>query len=145
VRIKGNDAGGTQEACIRWSSGTLNIVDWCAENGNPSPTWNQEAGSAFVISALDRIKMLHQTKESFDIPEGFNLDEFTGPSFGVFQGPLTKVKIWFSPDVAGYLKEKIWHEGQKIHKEEDGSVLFEAETLLSGYRGDLEPQEMIVS
>ena len=23
----------------RWGTGTLNIVDWCAENGNPMPTW----------------------------------------------------------------------------------------------------------
>jgi ATP-dependent DNA helicase RecG len=35
----------------RWGSGTLNIVDWCAENGNPPPTWKEEAGSVFVIFA----------------------------------------------------------------------------------------------
>lgn len=79
------------------------------------------------VFALDRVKMLHQTRESFDIPEGFNLEEFTGPSFGVFQGPLTQVKIRFSPDVAGYVKEKIWHESQEIHEQKDGSVIFEAE------------------
>ncbi|MBW2342879.1 MAG: WYL domain-containing protein [Deltaproteobacteria bacterium] len=38
------------------------------------------------IFALDRIKMLHQTKDTFVIPEDFNLEEFIGPSFGVFQG-----------------------------------------------------------
>jgi ATP-dependent DNA helicase RecG len=32
----------------RWGSGTLNIIDWCAENGNPPPTWTEEAGSVFV-------------------------------------------------------------------------------------------------
>jgi ATP-dependent DNA helicase RecG len=35
----------------RWGSGTLNIVDWCVENGNPAPTWKEEAGSVFVIFA----------------------------------------------------------------------------------------------
>jgi ATP-dependent DNA helicase RecG len=35
----------------RWGSGTLNIVDWCAENGNPPPKWREEAGSVFVIFA----------------------------------------------------------------------------------------------
>ncbi|MBN1105477.1 MAG: transcriptional regulator [Deltaproteobacteria bacterium] len=79
------------------------------------------------IFALDRVKMLHQMKEFFDIPEGFSLEEFMGPSFGVFQGSLTKVKIWFSPDVAGYVKEKIWHRSQEIHEQGDGSVVFEAE------------------
>lgn len=32
----------------RWGSGTLNIIDWCRENGNPAPSWQEEAGSVFV-------------------------------------------------------------------------------------------------
>ena len=32
----------------RWGSGTLNIIDWCAENGNPAPTWSEQAGSVYV-------------------------------------------------------------------------------------------------
>jgi ATP-dependent DNA helicase RecG len=32
----------------RWGSGTLNIIDWCDENGNPPPTWSEQAGSVFV-------------------------------------------------------------------------------------------------
>ena len=79
------------------------------------------------IFALDRIKMLHLTKDSFVIPEDFNLDDFMRPSFGVFQGEPIKVKIWFHTDVAGYIKEKIWHESQEIHPQDDGSILFEAE------------------
>jgi len=35
----------------RWGSGTLNIIEWCAENGNPPPTWTEEAGSVFVTFA----------------------------------------------------------------------------------------------
>ena len=49
------------------------------------------------------------------------------PSFGVFQGEPVNIKIWFSPDVAGYIKEKIWHESQKIEQQNDGSIIFEAE------------------
>ncbi len=33
----------------RWGSGTLNIIDWCKENGNPPPTWEERAGSVYVI------------------------------------------------------------------------------------------------
>ncbi len=32
----------------RWGSGTLNILDWCRENGNPPPTWQEQAGSVYV-------------------------------------------------------------------------------------------------
>jgi len=79
------------------------------------------------IFALDRIKMLHQTKETFKVPEDFNLDDFMGSSFGVYQGPPISIKVWFHPDVAGYIKEKIWHESQKIHQQDDGSIVFEAQ------------------
>jgi predicted DNA-binding transcriptional regulator YafY len=82
--------------------------------------------AGFPIFALDRIKMLHQTKEPFQIAENFNLDEFLGASFGIYQGDPTRVKIRFSPEVAGYIKEKIWHDSQKLETQEDGSLLFEA-------------------
>jgi predicted DNA-binding transcriptional regulator YafY len=79
------------------------------------------------IFALDRIKMLSQTDVRFEIPADFDLEDFMRPSFGVFQGEPVIVKIWFSADVAGYIREKIWHESQKIHNQKDGSIIFEAE------------------
>jgi len=79
------------------------------------------------IFALDRIKMLHQTKETFKVPEDFNLDDFMGSSFGVYHAPPILIKVWFHPDVAGYIKEKIWHGSQKIHQQDDGSIIFEAQ------------------
>jgi len=78
------------------------------------------------IFALDRIKMLHQTKETFEVPEDFSLEDFMGPSFGVYQGEPINIKVWFHPNVAGYIKEKIWHESQQIHTQDDGSIIFEA-------------------
>lgn len=33
----------------RWGTGTLNIIDWCRDNGNPTPNWSERAGSVFVI------------------------------------------------------------------------------------------------
>ena len=77
------------------------------------------------IFVLDRIKMLHETKETFEVPEDFSLDEFMGQSFGVFKGEPVRVKIWFSPEVAGYIKEKIWQESQEIQEQDDGSIIFE--------------------
>jgi len=38
-----------------------------------------------------------------------------------------KVRVWFSPEVAGYVREKIWHESQVIHPQDDVSLVFEAE------------------
>jgi predicted DNA-binding transcriptional regulator YafY len=83
------------------------------------------------IFALDRIKMLHLKEEAFKIPDEFDIDEFMRSSFGVFVGKPTYVKIWFSADIAGYIKEKIWHESQQIRRQSDGSIIFEAEVAVT--------------
>ncbi|MDZ7697729.1 MAG: WYL domain-containing protein [Deltaproteobacteria bacterium] len=79
------------------------------------------------IFALDRIKMLHETTETFEVPEDFVLDDFMDSSFGIYQGEPVRIKVWFDPDVAGYVKEKIWHDSQEIHPQADGSIIFEAQ------------------
>jgi predicted DNA-binding transcriptional regulator YafY len=100
---------------IWFFSGTFYLIGFCHKR------------KGVRVFALDRIKMLHQTKEQFEVPEDFDFEDFVGPSFGVFQGEPVKVKVWFAPDVAGYIKEKIWHESQQIEEQDDGSVIFEAE------------------
>ena len=79
------------------------------------------------IFALDRIKTIMPTDETFDLPDDFNLDDFMKSSFGVFQGEPVKVRIWFAADIAEYIREKTWHETQKIETQKDGSIIFEAE------------------
>jgi predicted DNA-binding transcriptional regulator YafY len=79
------------------------------------------------IFSLDRIKMLHTTDETFDIPSDFDIDALMDKSFGVFQGPSVMVKIWFDKEIAGYIREKVWHSSQRIQKQKDGSIIFKAE------------------
>ncbi len=79
------------------------------------------------LFALDRIKAFHVTDESFEVSETFSVEDFMKASFGVFHGELEKVKIHFDADTAGYIKEKIWHATQRIHNQDDGSIIFEAE------------------
>ena len=79
------------------------------------------------IFAFDRIQSLELTNENFERPDDFSVEEYMRPSFGVFHGEPTKVKIWFAPEAAGYVKEKVWHESQIITDQIDGSVFFEAQ------------------
>lgn len=95
-------------------SGTFYLIGHCHYRGEVR------------MFALDRIKMLHVTSEVFEIPEDFKLEDFLRPSFGLYQGKEQKVKIWFSPEIAGYVKEKTWHESQNIKDHKDGSITFEA-------------------
>jgi len=32
----------------QWGTGTLKIVDWCRENANPAPVWEEQSGSVVV-------------------------------------------------------------------------------------------------
>jgi len=78
------------------------------------------------IFALDRIKSLKLTDETFEMPDDFKVEDFMQTSFGVFHGKPQNVKIRFAAEVAGYISEKIWHKTQKIQSQKDGSLIFEA-------------------
>lgn len=101
--------------CIWFFNGTFYMIGYC------------HMRKEVRIFALDRIKKLQETMDSFQIPKGFNLHEFMGKSLGVFKGKPVKVKIWFSSEVAEYIKDKTWIKGQKIQEKDDGSIIFEAE------------------
>jgi predicted DNA-binding transcriptional regulator YafY len=45
----------------------------------------------------------------------------------VFLGPPAKVRVRFAPQIAGYIAEKTWHASQKLRRQKDGSMIFEAE------------------
>ena len=79
------------------------------------------------IFAVDRIKMLNLTEERFEVPADFNVDEFMKASFGVFQGQPVHVKVHFTSEAAGYVKEKVWHNSQKLSEKKDGSVILEVD------------------
>ena len=34
--------------------------------------------------------------------------------------------------MAGYIRERIWHESQEIHPQKDGAVIFEADVAQTG-------------
>lgn len=78
------------------------------------------------VFALDRIRELAITEETFEMPEDFRAEDFMRTSFGVFHGKPQQVRIRFAADVAGYIREKTWHAAQKIVPQKDGSIVFEA-------------------
>lgn len=79
------------------------------------------------IFALDRIKDLKLMNDHFEPPAPEAVDQLMKSSFGVFRGDAVTVKILFSPRVAEYIREKVWHETQELNTHQDGSVCFTAE------------------
>ena len=62
------------------------------------------------------------TDESFEFDEGFDLVEFAGRSFGVFQEEPVDVALRFAPEVAADAASSLFHPGQKMENEDDGSL-----------------------
>jgi predicted DNA-binding transcriptional regulator YafY len=76
---------------------------------------------------LDRIRMLKVTDHTFEVPGDFDLQTYMESPFRVIHDRPVRVKIRFDKEVAGYIKEKIWHHSQKIEQQKDGAILFTAE------------------
>jgi predicted DNA-binding transcriptional regulator YafY len=76
------------------------------------------------IFAVSRINSIRQTTQRFDVPEEFKLFDYIDSRLGVFIGEEQyTVELQFSPEVACYIKERTWHDNQKIEELDDGSLM----------------------
>jgi predicted DNA-binding transcriptional regulator YafY len=71
--------------------------------------------------AVERIKSLSVTSQTFDAPEGVQADPFPN-SLGVNTGEPERIEIEFLPDAAVHIRERSWHPSQKIREKTDGSI-----------------------
>ena len=79
------------------------------------------------LFAVDRIQKMVLTDRTFESPPDFDLENLLRNSFGSFLGKTVSVVVHFSPKVAGYVAEKIWHESQVVEEQKDGSLIFKVE------------------
>ena len=79
------------------------------------------------LFAIDRIKAIDMTTEAFEMPDDLDIDRFMESSFGVFQGKVARIEIWFDATVAGYIEEKVWHPSQTVIRQDDGSIILSLE------------------
>jgi proteasome accessory factor B len=104
--------------------------------------------------APTRIQSAKATGESFPPPERFSLEKRLRDSFGVHSGDgQFEVVIRFAARVADYVREKKWHESQKLRDLKQGGVelslklssLVEIERWVLGWGGDatvVKPREL---
>ena len=62
------------------------------------------------------------TDESFEFDEDFDLEEFAGRSFGVFQEEPIDVVLRFAPEAAADAASFLFHPGQELAHNDDGSL-----------------------
>ncbi|GAB6273805.1 MAG: WYL domain-containing transcriptional regulator [Peptococcaceae bacterium] len=76
------------------------------------------------IFALDRIRKFEVLEETFQVKAEFSLEEYLGSSLGIERGEkVEEVKILFDPEQARWIRERKWHESQKIEYQPDGSLI----------------------
>jgi len=78
-----------------------------------------DAVRTFAVERIQKIEVLDVT---FEAPQGFDVTEFARGAFGIHGGPAEKVVLLFAADLAGYIKERTWHETQVLEDLPDGSV-----------------------
>jgi predicted DNA-binding transcriptional regulator YafY len=75
---------------------------------------------AFRTFAADRVLAVSLTEERFEPRE---LDEVFADSLGVHQGaPPERIEVVFDPQIAPYVRERMWHDSQELQDVADGGV-----------------------
>ena len=79
-------------------------------------------GDGEYNNVLHKIQNATITNDKFD-PNGFDLQEFSKKSYGVYFGEIYNVKLKFIPEAAEDVLNYNFHPTQKIKQEPDGSVI----------------------
>ena len=73
--------------------------------------------------AVERIAHIEVKDEGFEIPKDFDVSEYVRGAFGITGGKPEAVELVFGAPVAGYIRERIWHESQSLEDQSDGGVV----------------------
>ncbi|MCE5212180.1 MAG: WYL domain-containing protein [Deltaproteobacteria bacterium] len=98
------------------------------------------------LLAVERIKNMSATRDSYEYPDDFDPDALLDGAFGLIYDDPISVKIKFSAGQARYIEERQWAKDQKIEKQKDGSIIlsmntsgwFEVKKWLLSYGTDAE-------
>jgi predicted DNA-binding transcriptional regulator YafY len=72
--------------------------------------------------AVERVQKMEVLEDGFEVPSDFNPSEYARSAFGISGGEARTVELLFRPAMAGYIRERTWHESQRLVDEPDGSV-----------------------
>jgi predicted DNA-binding transcriptional regulator YafY len=80
--------------------------------------------------AVERVQEMEGLEDGFEVPPDFNPSEYARSAFGISGGEAQTVELLFRPGMAGYIRERTWHESQQIDDDPDGSVRLTMEVAL---------------
>lgn len=82
------------------------------------------------IFSFSRMENLKIAEKHFKIPEDFNPKNYVDGTMGVWLSSREKklVRLLFSAEIGTFAAEHVWHENQKLVRNDDGSVEVSFET-----------------
>ncbi len=66
------------------------------------------------IFAVERIRRCKVTDRRFTIPNGFNPERYLEDTWGMLRGQQVTIKVVFSPKIAPWIAERLWHPSQSL-------------------------------
>ncbi len=76
------------------------------------------------IYALFRVKQARLRKKTFTSPEGFSVENYIDPSFGVFVNEgAVDIAVRFDGEAATKIPERRWHYDQEVERLPGGSII----------------------
>jgi predicted DNA-binding transcriptional regulator YafY len=73
--------------------------------------------------AVERIEKIEVRDQTFESPQDFSVAEYAKGAFGIAGGKPEAVEVVFDAEMAGYIRERVWHESQSMEDGPGGSVV----------------------
>lgn len=75
--------------------------------------------------AVERVQRFEVLDAGFEVPGDFSVSEYARGAFGIAGGTPEDVELVFDKEMAGYIRERVWHESQALEDDEreDGAVV----------------------
>lgn len=103
----------------------FNVRPYCVKNFKQRWYLLGDSDLGLRIYSLDRFVDMEELEEHFEIPKGFDAEEYFGNYFGVIIGEEPEdVKIRVVPDQVKYFRTLPLHGSQRETAQEDGSSVF---------------------
>ena len=72
--------------------------------------------------AVERIRSITLTDHPYQMPLGFDVEEYVQDALMIMRGRRIDVELLFSKKVAAWVKDKLWHASQETFPMKDGRL-----------------------
>ncbi len=72
--------------------------------------------------AVERIESIEKSRDKFDKPADFSVENYLESAFGVVKEEPFDVEIVFNSDIAEYVRSRVWHPSQQVREIGGGRI-----------------------